>query len=90
MRDMGTTDVLMDVFGPWLPWLFGVGAILVVGGLLAKEMAPNSSAQKLGHSANNRYLPPQLMRSKRVAKVAKSARDCGPRDPITGASPRWN
>ncbi len=43
----------MDVFGPWLPWLFGVGAILLVGGLLAKEMAPTSSAQKLGRGAAN-------------------------------------
>jgi hypothetical protein len=29
-------DALMDVFGPWL---FGVSTILLVGGLLAKEMA---------------------------------------------------
>jgi hypothetical protein len=48
-RDMGS----MDVFGPWLPWLFGVGTILLVGGLLAKEMAPNSSAQKMGRGAAN-------------------------------------
>lgn len=43
----------MDVFGPWLPWLFGVGTILLVGGLLAKEMAPGPSAQKLGRGAAN-------------------------------------
>ena len=35
-RDMESMDALMDVFGPWLPWLFGVGTILLVGGLLAK------------------------------------------------------
>jgi hypothetical protein len=23
------TGGLMDVFGPWLPWLFGVGAVLL-------------------------------------------------------------
>jgi hypothetical protein len=31
-----------------LPWLLGVGTILLMSGLLAKEMAPNSSAQKMG------------------------------------------
>ncbi len=41
----------MDVFGPWLPWLIGVGTLLLVGGLVAKEMAPNPSAQKLGRGA---------------------------------------
>ena len=50
---MGSMDALMDVFGPWLPWLFGVGTILLVGALLAKEMAPNSSTQKLGRGAAN-------------------------------------
>jgi hypothetical protein len=50
---MGTTDALMDIFGPWLPWLFGVGAILLAGELLAKEMAPSSSTQKLGQGAAN-------------------------------------
>ena len=27
--DLGTTEALMDLFGPWLPWLFGVGAVLL-------------------------------------------------------------
>ena len=50
---MGLLDALMDVFRPWLPWLFGMGAVLLVGGLLAKEMAPSSSAQKMGRGAAN-------------------------------------
>jgi hypothetical protein len=53
LRDMGTTDTLIDVFGPWLPLLFGVGAILHVDGLLTKEMAADSSIQKLGRGAAN-------------------------------------
>ncbi len=43
----------MDVCGPWLPWLFGVGTILLVGGLLTKKMAADSSIQKLGRGAAN-------------------------------------
>ena len=42
---------LMAVFGPWLPLLFGVGTVLLVGGLLTKEMSPNSTAKGLGRSA---------------------------------------
>ena len=36
-----------------MPWLFGVGTILLVGGLLAKEMVADSSIQKLGRGAAN-------------------------------------
>ncbi len=42
---------LMQVFGPWLPLLFGVGTVLLVGGLLTKELSPNSTAKGLGRSA---------------------------------------
>ncbi len=35
---MGTTDALMDAFGPWLPWLFGVGVILLVAYLLVRAL----------------------------------------------------
>jgi hypothetical protein len=48
---VGTMDPLMDLFGPWFPWLMGVGAVLLVGGLLAKEMAADSFVRKLGHGA---------------------------------------
>ncbi len=27
----------MEIFGPWLPLLFGLGKVLLVGGLVAKE-----------------------------------------------------
>ena len=46
---MGT----MDVFGPWLPWLFVVGTVLLVGGLVAKEFAPGSFVAGLGRGAAN-------------------------------------
>ena len=41
----------MDLFGPWLPWLFGVGAVLLIGGLLTKELAKGSSFRRLGRGA---------------------------------------
>lgn len=44
---------LMAVFGSWLPLLFGGGAVLLAGGLLAKGMAPNSIVRNLGHGAAN-------------------------------------
>ena len=50
-RDMGSLDTLMNVFGPWLPWLFGVGSIQLVGGLVAKEMVPNSSEEPKAENA---------------------------------------
>jgi hypothetical protein len=37
--DVGTTEALMDLFGPWLPWLLGMGAVLLVAGLLVRELA---------------------------------------------------
>jgi hypothetical protein len=42
---------LMALFGSWLPWLFGVGAFLLIGGLLTKELAKGSSAGRLGRGA---------------------------------------
>ena len=36
---MPIMEELVDLFGPWLPWLFGVGAVLLIGGLLTKELA---------------------------------------------------
>ena len=44
---------LMGVFGPWMPLLFAVGAILLVGGLRVKEMAPNPFPKGLGRAATN-------------------------------------
>ena len=44
---------LMEVFGPWMPLLFGVGTVLLVGGLLTKEMAVNSTVKGLGRAAAN-------------------------------------
>lgn len=46
-------DALMDLFGPWLLPMFVVGIVLVVGGLLTKEMAPNRSVKGLGRGAAN-------------------------------------
>ena len=43
----------MEVFGPWLPLLFGLGIVLLVGGLVAKEMAANSTVKGLGRGAAN-------------------------------------
>ena len=55
---MGVTEVVivgtMDVFGSWLPWLFGVGTVLLVGGLVAKEFGPGSKIlTELGRRAVN-------------------------------------
>ena len=33
------SNELMSIFGPWLPWLFGVGTVLLVSGLLATLLA---------------------------------------------------
>lgn len=43
----------MEIFGPWLPLLFGLGTVLLVGGLLTKEMAANSTVKGLGRGAAN-------------------------------------
>ena len=43
----------MQVFGPWIPLLLGVGAVLLAGGLLVKELAPNSLVRNLGRGAAN-------------------------------------
>jgi hypothetical protein len=42
---------LMEVFGPWLPLLVGSGAILLVGGLVVKELASGSFLKGVGKSA---------------------------------------
>ena len=44
---------LLEVFGPWIPLLFGAGTILLVGGLLAKEAAASPTAKGLGRAAAN-------------------------------------
>lgn len=31
---------LIELFGPWLWWLFGIGLILFISGLAAKRAAP--------------------------------------------------
>jgi hypothetical protein len=50
---MSIMDALMDLFGPWLPPLFGVGTVLLVGGLLTKEVAQDRSVRGLGRGAAN-------------------------------------
>ncbi len=49
--DVGTTEVLMDLFGPWLPRLFGMGAVLLLAGLLARELAVDPVVVRLGRGA---------------------------------------
>jgi hypothetical protein len=44
---------LMDLFELWLLPLFGVGTILLAGGLLTKEMASDRSVKRVGRSAAN-------------------------------------
>jgi hypothetical protein len=44
---------LMDLFGPWLLPLFGVGTVMLAGGLLTKEMASDRSIKRLGRGAAN-------------------------------------
>jgi hypothetical protein len=46
-------DELMNVFGPWLPLLFGVGTVLLVCGMVTKEVAPDSSTRGLGRNIAN-------------------------------------
>ena len=41
-------EELMKFFGPWLPWLFGVGTVLLVGGLLTTKFATDSSIRGVG------------------------------------------
>lgn len=43
----------MDVFGPWLQGLFGMGAVLLAGGLLTKGLAGSLFLQRLGRTAVN-------------------------------------
>lgn len=43
----------MNLFGPWLLPLFGVGTVLLVGGLLAKEMVAEPSIKAIGRAAAN-------------------------------------
>jgi hypothetical protein len=44
---------LINLFGPWLVPLFGVGTALLVGGPLTKELASNRSVKGLGRGAAN-------------------------------------
>ena len=44
-------EELVGLFGPWLPWLFGVGAALLMCGLLTKELASGPSVRRLGRGA---------------------------------------
>ena len=43
----------MKFFGPWLPWLFGVGTVLFVGGLLMTRLASDSSIQGVGRGISS-------------------------------------
>lgn len=46
---------LMELFGPWLRWLFGIGLILLVGGIAAIQTAPvfeAPAARKIGRLAS--------------------------------------
>ena len=44
---------LMEVFGPWLPLLFGLGTALLVGGLVMKEAASDRFLKGIGRGALN-------------------------------------
>lgn len=44
---------LTDIFGPWLPLLFGLGAVLLAGGLVAKEVASDPFLKGIGRGAAN-------------------------------------
>jgi hypothetical protein len=46
-------DALMNLFGPWLLPLFGVGTVLLVGGLVTKELASDRTVKGLGRGAAN-------------------------------------
>ncbi len=46
----------MVIFGPWLSWLFGMGTVLLVGGLVATQLAAATdvpAVRALGHGAAN-------------------------------------
>ena len=47
--DLGVTQI----FGPWLPWLFGVGTVLLVCGLVVGEFGTGSVLAGLGRGAAN-------------------------------------
>jgi hypothetical protein len=68
---METQEVPMGVFGPWLPWLFAVGAVLLVGGLVAKEVVGGPAAARFRksyrascHSKRSSRVPPPAMARK--------------------------
>lgn len=46
-------DAAMDLFGPWLLPLFGVGTFLLVGGLVTKELVSDRFVKGLGRGAAN-------------------------------------
>jgi uncharacterized membrane protein YgdD (TMEM256/DUF423 family) len=50
---LSVMDAAMNLFGPWLVPLFGVGAVLLVGGLVTREMASDRSVKGLGRGAAN-------------------------------------
>ena len=65
---------MMDDFGPWLPWLFDVSTVLLVGGLLATQLAAaadSSLVRGLGRGAIN--VGWRMM----LAAAATTARSCG-------------
>lgn len=43
----------MEIFGPWLPLLFGLGTVLLVGGPVAKEAASDRFLKGIGRGAAN-------------------------------------
>ena len=46
----------MGIFGPWLPWLFEVGTVLLVSGLVATQLAAATdfpAVRGLGRGAIN-------------------------------------
>jgi hypothetical protein len=50
---LSVMDAAMNLFGPWLVPLFGVGAVLLVGGVVTREMASDRSVKGLGRGAAN-------------------------------------
>ena len=49
----GMEAYLMEIFGPWLPPLFGFGAVLLAGGLAAKEIISDPFLKGIGRGAAN-------------------------------------
>ncbi len=47
----GMDSGAMDFFGPWLGWLFGIGAVLSVAGFAAMQFAGSRHARGVGRGA---------------------------------------